>query len=264
MSAPQHQAAQPDPLDERDPALIRALLPAVRLINRHYLRLSVSGLENLPTGPALLAANHNGGIFGPDLLCTMGTLLDALGPDAPLYALAHDLAMRTFPPLSRQLRKLGCLRASHANGLRAFAVGGKVLVYPGGDLDAYRPTRQRDEVIFGARTGFIKLAQRGRVPIVPVVTQGAHRSAFIFDDGAWLAHALHMPSWGRVERFPLALALPYGLALGPYLPYFPLPFRIRLRVLPPIYVGEDDDPARARETVRASMQTALDQLSEEP
>lgn len=255
--------ARVDPLDERNAARIAALLPYVRFINRYYLRLRADGQENLPDGPALLVANHNGGIAGPDLLCTMGTLIEALGPNAPLYQLAHDLAMRTLRPLGRQLRKLGCVRATPENALRAFAMGAKVLVYPGGDLDAYRTFAQRDQVIFGARTGFARVAQRGGVPIVPVVTQGAHRSAYIFDDGAWLAHAIGMPRWGRVERCPLALALPYGLAIGPYLPYFPLPFQIRLRILPAIMPNADEEPALLRERVRMKMQSALDIMSQE-
>jgi hypothetical protein len=55
--------------------------------------------------------------------------------------------------------------------------------------------------------------------------------------------------------------MPWGLAIGPWIPYLPLPFPIRLRVLAPISVGPNDDPAVVRETVRVQMQAALDDLA---
>ena len=112
---------------------------------------------------------------------------------------------------------------------KALRTGASVLVYPGGDLDAYRHTRRRDQVVFGPRTGFVRVAQTTGVPIVPIVAHGAHRSAYIFTEGHALARWLGLKRWGRLERFPLALALPWILAPGPWLPYLPLPFSIRLR-----------------------------------
>lgn len=250
-------------LDKRDPELIRAIMPFAAVFNKYYLRLKRDGLENIPRCSALFVANHNGGITGPDLICTMGTLMEVLGPDAPLYALAHDFAMRIFTPLGRLAQMFGGVRACPENAMRVFDAGGQVLVYPGGDLEAYRHSRDRDKIIFGPRTGFVRVAQRAGVPIVPIVTQGAHRSAYIFEDGESIARAIHLGSWGRTKRFPLALALPWGIALGPWIPYLPLPFPIRLRVLPPIHVAPGDDPAEVRETVRSLMQAAMDSMARE-
>src|SRR2546421_474647 len=101
----------PDRLDGRDPALIRALLPIVRALTRGYLRLRRDGLGHIPRGPALFVSNHNGGIGGPDLACTLGTLWEVMGPDAPVYALAHDFAMRQLTPLGRALQRVGGIRA---------------------------------------------------------------------------------------------------------------------------------------------------------
>lgn len=252
-----------DRLDARDPRAIAALLPLVRTVNERYLHLRRDGLENVPRTPALFVGNHNGGISGPDLACTMGTLWDVLGADAPLYALAHDFAMRQLPPFGRLLQKVGGIRATPTNALRVLTAGGQALVYPGGDLEAYRHSRERDRIVLGERTGFVRVAQRAGAPIVPIVAHGAHRSAYIFHEGRGLARALRMPAWARLTRFPLALALPWGVALGPWAPYLPLPFPIRLRVLAPIDVAVDDDPIAVRETVRARMQRALDELARE-
>ena len=47
-----------------------------------------------------------------------------------------------------------------------------------GDHEAFRPFRDRDRIDFAGRTGFIRLALRAQVPIVPAVSCGA-TSAFI-------------------------------------------------------------------------------------
>lgn len=250
-----------DRLDARDPALIASVLPFARLSNRRYFRLRAEGFERLERGPVLYVGNHNGGIAGPDLCCTMGSLWDTCGPEAPLYALAHDFAMQQFQRFGALLQPFGALRATPENALRALRAGAQVLVYPGGDLDAYRHAGRRDEIVLGTRTGFVRIAQEAKVPIVPIVAHGAHRSAYIFSEGEGLARLLRLKRWARVERFPLALALPWGLAVGPWLPYLPLPFPIQLRVLPPISAPAGADPESLRERVRAEMQKALDELA---
>lgn len=253
----------PDRLDGRDPSLIRALLPVVRLFNTRYLRLERDGLGHLHRGRALFVGNHNSGITGPEVPATLATLWDELGVEAPIYALAHDFAMRHLTPVGRVLQRFGAVRATSDNATRILASGGQALVYPGGDLEAYRHFSQRDQIVLGERTGFVRVAQHTGAPIIPIVTHGAHRSAYIFDDGEWIARALRLHEWARLRRFPLALALPWGLAIGPWVPYLPLPFPIRLRVLPPISVAPDDDPVEVREHVRSKMQGALDELARE-
>jgi len=251
-----------DRLDRRDPALIGKVLPALQWLNRSYVKLRVSGLQHLGPAPALYVANHNGGIMGPDLFCTLGTLWERLGVDAPLFPLAHDFAMRQFAPLGLVLQRFGAIRACPDNARRVLTQGGQALVYPGGDLDAYRHSRLRDQVVLGERTGFVRIAQEVGVPIIPIVVHGAHRSAYIFSEGEGIARRLGLMRWARVSRFPLALALPWGLALGPWLPYLPLPFPIQLRVLPPILVPRGQDPVVARDQVRSSMQATLDELAQ--
>jgi 1-acyl-sn-glycerol-3-phosphate acyltransferase len=254
------RAYDPDALDRRDPRLIAALLPLAERFNRGYLRFRAEGQEHLPDGPALFVANHNGGILGPDLFCTLPLLWRSLG-ERPLYAMAHDFAMRQLTPLGRVLQRLGALRACPENAARAFASGASVLVYPGGDLDAYRHFSRRDEVVILPRTGFVEVARRTGVPIVPVVAAGAHRSAVIFSEGRAIARALRLRRWGRLERFPLALALPWGLAPGPWLPYLPLPFPIRGKILPPVDVSPAADVATTARGVQTRMQRALDELA---
>jgi 1-acyl-sn-glycerol-3-phosphate acyltransferase len=247
----------PDSLEQRDERLIRAVLPLAERLARGYFRLQVTGDEHLPAGPCLFVANHNGGIMGPDLFCTLPALWRRR--ERPLYAMAHDFPMRHFTPLGRLLQRLGALRACRDNATRAFRAGADVLVYPGGDLDAYRHFRRRDEVVILPRTGFAETARHAGVPIVPVVAAGAHRSAIIFSEGQRLARWLRLHRWGRLDRFPLALALPWGFAPGPWLPYLPLPWPIQLAFLPPIQPTRDAPATATR--VQSAMQQALDELT---
>jgi 1-acyl-sn-glycerol-3-phosphate acyltransferase len=261
LTAPNKRSADIDRLDARDPALIARILPFMRASNRRYLRLRSQGFDRLPSGPALYVGNHNGGILGPDLCCTLGSLWDALGPAGPLYALAHDFVMRQLKPFGALLRRFGALRAEPGNALHALGSGAQVLVYPGGDIDAYRHARRRDEVVLGERTGFVRVAQAAGVPIVPIVAHGAHRSAYIFSEGEALARLIGLKRWTRLERFPLALALPWGLAPGPWLPYLPLPFPIQLRVLDPIAAPPGAAPEHIRAQVQSAMQSALNDMA---
>ena len=251
----------PDSLDRRDPALIARLLPLFEWFNARYFRFACEGAEHVPRGPALFVGNHSGGIMGPDLSCTLSVLWRTLGAESPLFALAHDFAMRQFTPLGRLVQKLGAVAASRANATRVLDAGGQVLVYPGGDIDAYRSSRRRNEVVILPRKGFVEVAQATGAPIVPLVAAGAHRSAYIFWEGRELAYALRMEKWARLERFPLALALPWGVAPGPWLPYLPLPFRVQLRVLPPVYVAKSERAAEAAGAIQHSMQRALAEMA---
>jgi 1-acyl-sn-glycerol-3-phosphate acyltransferase len=250
-----------DALDRRDARLIARVQPSIEAVARRYFALRSEGEAHVGRAPAVFVANHNGGIMGPDLFCTLPVLWRVLTPKSPLYALAHDFAMRQFSPLGRLLQRFGAVRACRANAERVLANGGQVLVYPGGDLEAYRTTRRMNEVVILPRTGFVEVARKMNVPIIPIVTQGAHRSAYIFAEGQRIARLLGMSNWARLERFPLALALPWGLAPGPWLPYLPLPFPIRLRILPPVRVGPGEPGMDAALRVQRCMQTALDELS---
>ena len=153
------------------------------------------------------------------------------------------------------------MRAAPGSASDAFGRGGSVLVYPGGDLDAYRLSRDRDRVVFGERAGFVRVARDAGVPVVPVVAHGAHRSAYIFHEGVSLARWLRLHRWSRIRRFPLALALPWGVAAGPWMPYLPLPFPIRLRFLPRMRVGAEESIEEFRDRVVERMQEAMDEMA---
>lgn len=260
----------PDSLENRDPRAIERLLAKIDPLLERFYQPSVRGLTRIPTGPALYVENHNAGLLMPDAWAVASAIYRECGLDALPFALAHDLALRPAA-LNRALCPLGAVRANKDTATRIFEAGHKALVFPGGDLEVLRPFAKRDEIVFGPRRGYIKLALRSGVPIVPIVTAGAHSGFIVLDDGQKLAKALGLPQWARVNVLPTVLSFPWGLTVGFPPPYVPLPTRIYSEVLAPIHFGRsgheaaDDDAyvERCHERVVGAMQSALDRLARE-
>lgn len=159
--------------------------------------------------------------------------------------------------------------AGHDSANHAFAAGACVLVYPGSDMDTFRPFGDRNKVVLAGRTGFIKkLALRAGVPIVPVVTAGTHEQLVVLARGDRLARRLHAHVWARTEVLPLVLALPWGLTSG-FLPYLPLPAQTTQSFLPPMTWPElgpasaevPADVQRCYRDVEAAMQAELTRIT---
>jgi len=259
-----------DSLDNRDEASIARLFGLVDRVLRPYFRGEVRGLERVPPGAALYVGNHNAGLMTPDTFLLGAALYRRFGVDALPYGLAHEVAI-SLPVVHQIIVPLGAVRASHENAHRLFARGAKALVYPGGDVDAMRPYRDRNRVVFGGRTGYIRLALREGVPIVPVVAAGAHSTFVILDDGRWLAKLLAADRLLRVKVWPITLCLPWGVVVGPGLFYLPWPTRILIEVLEPIRFERSGEAAAADEAyvracadrVEGAMQQALERLARE-
>jgi 1-acyl-sn-glycerol-3-phosphate acyltransferase len=238
---------------QRDaPALIRLL--------HSYFRADVAGLSEVPDKPLLFVGNHSGAAMIPDTLVWIAAYL-AASRKTPLCTLAHDGMFDAYPSrLAAWMTRMGALRASHERALHALQSGFAVQVYPGGDDDACRSFRRRHEVIFAGRTGYVALAREANVPIVPVVSIGAHEALCVLSDGKRIARLLGLREKLRLTAFPLTLSLPWGLWLGPLPGYVPLPTKVVIRALTPIdpYDGSIDD---VDAKVRASMQQTMRALA---
>lgn len=258
-----------DSLDNRDPELIRKLAAALDPVLERWFSPEVRGLERIPEGPALYVGNHSGGFVTPDTWIFGSAVLRERGIRHVPYALGHQVVMEA-PVLNPILTRLGGLEAKPENAHRVFARGYKVLVYPGGDLDAFRPSHERYRVVFGPRRGYVRLALREGVPIVPIASSGAHSGWIVLSDGRWLAKRLHTHRWLRTDVLPITLSVPWGLTVGAP-PYVPWPTTILLEALEPIDfdrsgpdAASDDDYVEAcHRRVVTAMQGALDRLSRE-
>src|SRR6476469_4117658 len=253
-------------LDERDPDYIRENLPRLWLLASRYFRGEVRGLGNIPEeGAVLLVGNHSGGNLTPDTTVFQLAFSAYFGVERAFYQLAHNLVL-SMPGLGF-LRKFGTVAASHSNAEKALSSGAALLVYPGGDYEVHRPVWDRNKVDFGGRKGFIKLALRHDVPIVPVVASGGQETSLFLSRGEGLAKLLLLDKVFRLKVLPISIAAPWGLNVGDMLGHVPLPAKITVEVLPPIHLreefGEDPDVGEIHAHVTRLMQETLDALASE-
>ena len=255
----------------RDPHFVTRALQMANLAMR-YFSPEVRGVENVPeTGPALLVGNHSGLMYTPDFWITLDAVTRRLGPDLPVHMLVYDLLMMA-PGLRTLLRQLGAIPASPENAQRALGLGDLVIVYPGGDWEACRPWGERNRIDFHNHKGFVRLALRCGVPVIPVAVYGAQHALFVLSRGDRAARRLHLPNSPlRMNVLPVLFAPPFGITLAPS-PYPPpLPAAVKVQFLPALdwsALGADaaENPAVVdacyAETTE-TMQAALDRLRAE-
>ena len=247
-----------------DPDYIRRSLPLWRGFVNTYFRGEVRGLENIPDGPALLVGNHSGGTIIADTFVFAMEFYNHFGPERRFHQLAHDIAAR-MPGTG--ISRWGTVAANHDNARKAFELGAPVLVYPGGDYETYRPTWHGDQIEFGGRQGWIRLALEQGVPIVPVVAIGGQETALFLTRGQRFAKTIGWDRLTRIKVFPLQIAPPWGLTVLDLPTRLPLPAKITVEVLPPIDLvdrfGSDPDHDEVYEELTGEMQEALDELSDE-
>ena len=242
----------------RDPSYVAKWMPFVRLPVQRWFRAQVDGIENVPDGGALLVSNHSGGVITFDVPVLAVAFFDHFGMHRPLYVLAHDAILRE--PIAGWLRKAGIVTASKKNADEILRSGAVTIVFPGGDHDVFRPTSESNVVDFNGRTGYVRTARDAGVPIVPVVSIGGQESQLFLSRGEWLARLFKLEERFRTKYLPISVGFPFGLtAVFPL--NLPLPTKIVTRVLPPVWIGADDDVAEVDRRIRADMQAALDSLA---
>lgn len=196
-----------------------------------YLQPELRHAERIPrTGGALLVGNH--GLMGID--------------SAALYPLLHrevgrvprGLAERVLihrPVIGTALQRCGAVEGTQDNGVRLLQAGELVLVYPGGAPESFKGPENHYRLRWHDRFGFIRLALRAQVPIVPVMGAGIdHAYRYLFRD-RWLTR--HLVGQGR-DRYDFPVSLGLGL--------LPLPtrfvFHVGEPIVPPQGPGLAEDP----------------------
>ncbi len=232
----------------------------------YWFRMEIGGWEKLPDPPALLIGIHSGAPLVWDAWTVGVQWWRHFGRSRPLHGTAHD-ALMAFPVIGSYFRRMGVLPASAESITAALDAGRDVALWPGGERDSLRPWHMRDEAVLAGRKGFIRIATRAGVPIVPIATIGGADTMPVLVRGRGLAKALRLDKLARLKVFPIAIQAPWGISPA-MLPEIPFPAKIRTEFQEPIDVASDPERADDDEYVNskydevcASIQAGMNALT---
>jgi 1-acyl-sn-glycerol-3-phosphate acyltransferase len=235
------------------------LEPVLDFYYRHWFRVDVGGIENVPAeGGALLVSNHAGAL-PPDGPMIVQAIRNEHPSPRPVYMLGEHW-FKGYPGVGLLANKIGLVAAHPANAQRLLSDEGRLaLVFPEGQKGSRKLYWQRYRLRRFGRGGFVRTAIRAGVPIVPIAVIGAEEAMPIF------AHVPLLQRLTGLIYFPVNHAFPhFGLAAaGMY-----LPAKFKIRFLEPIDLsghGEEDaeDVALVQniaEEIRGRIQAELDSL----
>jgi 1-acyl-sn-glycerol-3-phosphate acyltransferase len=240
---------------ERMRAVARRLYDPVY---RRWFRVEWEGLEHIPReGGALLVGNHAGAIPS-DAPVVIHGIETELG--RPVYGMADNL-FRLVPVVGTLWSRTGGLPAHPDNAYRLLHDEQQLaLVFPEGTKGTGKLARERYELRRFGRGGFVEIAMRAGVPVVPIAIVGNEEAMPIVFKSALLARLLNIP------YFPVtANQFVFGPVLGLVVPF---PAKFRIRVLPPVHFDAAPNQERYNrsvimdhsEAIRASIQDALHDL----
>lgn len=221
---------------------------------RWWFRAEWEGLEKIPTtGGALLIANHAGAIPA-DAPVIMHGIEEELG--RPVYGMA-DYLFRSMPLVGTAWSRAGGVPAHPDNAYRLLREQQQLaLVFPEGTKGTGKLYSERYRLRRFGRGGFVEIAMRAGVPVVPIVVVGNEETMPIVAKSGLLAKTIGVP------YVPITANM---LLLGPLglVGYFPAKFK--LRVLDPVTFDAPPDQERyprsrvfeEAEAIRQDMQRNL-------
>lgn len=185
---------------------------------QRYHRYSIEGIEHLDHSRSMLIVGYHGRPFAWDLCMLMTTLHDRLGY-AP-HGVVHR-GLDAIPPLRWLVTCLGAVVEDDETIVSAIERGEHVIVTPGGTQEGCRSYRDRYRVNWGERLGYLRLALKYRLPIVPVASDGVDDTYLALTNGPAIGRWLGLPrDW---EWLPWLGVGPLGIF--PLSPPFPVRFR---------------------------------------
>jgi 1-acyl-sn-glycerol-3-phosphate acyltransferase len=241
----------------RDQEFIDRIRPLSEFLFEKYWRISVEGLENVPSeGPCLLVSNHSGQL--PFDAWMIQYAVQELHPAGRLVRFLIEDWFTRLPFLSSSFRKMGQVRGSQDNAARLLQRGEIVGIFPEGVKGLEKSYRNRYHLQRFGRGGSIRLAMKTRAPVLPVAVLGAEETYPVLFTSGFVANMLRMP------YFPVTPLFPW---LGP-LGLLPLPSKWRIRFGERIPLGEfspgawEDDILvnTLNEDVRQTIQEMLSEM----
>ena len=219
---------------------------------RTWHRVEWEGLDKIPLhGGALLVSNHAGAIpsDAPAIMHGVETELER-----PVYGLA-DHFFKGTPVLGTLWSRNGGVVAHPDNAYRLLREQEQlVLVFPEGSKGPGKTYNERYRLRRFGRGGFVEIAMRAGVPIIPIAVVGAEESMPILFKIPSLAKAIGAP------YFPITA----NMALGPLGAAVHFPAKFKLRVLDPVTFPdvEPDQPRYSRSRIMDESEAIRQQIQE--
>lgn len=208
--------------------------PLAMALYHHYWRVTAIGIENVPmSGPAMLVSNHSGTVPWDGVMLQFG-VREEHPARRNLRLVGADLVYK-FPVLSHLSRKSGNVLANEEDAIRLLRDGELVGVFPEGYKGVGKGFQERYRLQRFGRGGFVQIALKTRVPIIPVAIVGAEE---IYPMVA------NLKPLAKMFGFPYFPVTPFFPALGP-LGAIPLPTKWMIEYGDPI--STDQFPRDAHE-----------------
>lgn len=201
-------------------------------IYERWFRVEWEGFDKIPReGGALLVANHAGAIpsDAPSIMHGIERELHR-----PVYGLADDMFKRV-PFVNLGWSRLGGVQAHPDNAYRLLREQQHlVTVFPEGSNGPGKLYSERYQLRRFGRGGFVQIAMRAGVPIIPLAVVGGEET---------------MPILAKVPAVAKLLGVPYvpitaNMLLGPLAALVPFPAKMRIRVLDPVLLDVPPDQPR--------------------
>ncbi|MBN2343553.1 MAG: acyltransferase family protein [Deltaproteobacteria bacterium] len=232
---------------------IRSTLAVTAFFYSHYFRCRSTGFSSIPEGPAIFAANHAGQLPFDAMMVSTALFLE---PTPPILCRSMmDRLVPSLPVVSSWYAKLGVVLGTEQNAQYLLNDGQKLLTFPEGVSGIQKPLSQAYELkTFGL--GFLRLALKHQVPIVPVSIVGSEEQYPTLYNLKRGTHLLNVPSIPIWLHMPIPL---FGL--------FPLPTKYYIHFGEPLYFkgdpDDDDEVIRPMtETIKDAIRLKINELRE--
>jgi 1-acyl-sn-glycerol-3-phosphate acyltransferase len=190
------------------------LLPLAKPLYENYFRVRTLGIERIPNeGPAILIANHSGTVALDAVMLQYAVAREHPSRRA-IRNMGADLVYR-LPFVGPLARKTGNAVACPDDAFELLRRGELLGVFPEGFKGVGKGWRERYKLQRFGRAGFMEVALRAQVPIIPIAVVGAEEAYPMIGNATLLARMLSLPYFPITPTFPL---------LGP-LGLLPLPSR---------------------------------------
>ncbi|MGC4001498.1 MAG: 1-acyl-sn-glycerol-3-phosphate acyltransferase [Anaeromyxobacter sp.] len=178
------------------------LIPMARTLKLWY-RPRVHGLESVPADqPVIYVAKHPRTFLYLEVI-VLGLLTFWDGDRRPFRPMEkRGTSLHKVPGLAWIRRHVGTIEATEEAALAALRGGESVLVFPGGARELYGPA---DQVDWGGRRGYARIAAQAQAPVVPLAIGGADQQ-----------HPLRLPLGRRGSLWlpPVPLPVPLDFWFG--------------------------------------------------